>query len=270
MGGAPRCVPRHSVCGARAHAARLRATALMTSAACARASRTSRSRAMLRSLVTRACAVLLAAAIPAVASPARAQPGTATSPRRVVTVAIRGPRRRGDDALGDHPRALRAPRPDDGRRGRGPAARRARGRPDRSGRRRRAGIVVKGVGGSTILDRQVHDPNAAIQREQIAHAVRGAAEAEILAEQDRVAGRPPATAPSATATISPPPPALEGAPPPRPRTTSPRSRSPRMRRRSGPSRSPRRRRSSRKAEARSRSISRRSSALAWSRARPDR
>jgi hypothetical protein len=61
-------------------------------------------------------------------------------------------------------------------------------------------VVVRSASGTTLLDRQVHDPNKAIEREQIAHAVRGAAEAEMLAEEDRVTGRAPRGAGEATTT----------------------------------------------------------------------
>lgn len=77
-----------------------------------------------------------------------------------------------------------------------------------------AHLVVKSASGSTVIDRTVaRDSTAAIQREQIAHAVRGAAEAEILADEDRVAGRAP---PIPTPPPSPPVASTEPPPPPPP------------------------------------------------------
>jgi hypothetical protein len=71
-----------------------------------------------------------------------------------------------------------------------------------------AHVVVRSGTGSVVLDRSVHDANPAIQREQIAHAVRGAAEAELLADEERVASSAPASAtppaPSAPPPASPP------------------------------------------------------------------
>jgi hypothetical protein len=53
-----------------------------------------------------------------------------------------------------------------------------------------AHVLVRSSSGATILDDTIpRDPNPAIERERIAHAVRGAAEAELLAEEDRVAAR---------------------------------------------------------------------------------
>ncbi len=79
-----------------------------------------------------------------------------------------------------------------------------------------AHLVVKSASGSTVIDRTVaRDSTAAIQREQIAHAVRGAAEAEILADEDRVAGRAP---PIPTPPPSPPVASME---PPLPSPPSP-------------------------------------------------
>ncbi|MBX3229576.1 MAG: hypothetical protein KIT84_04515 [Labilithrix sp.] len=55
-----------------------------------------------------------------------------------------------------------------------------------------ARVVVRSANGTTVLDRTVpRGDSPAIQREQIAHAVRGAAEAELLIDDDRVAGRAP-------------------------------------------------------------------------------
>lgn len=67
-------------------------------------------------------------------------------------------------------------------------------------------VVVKSASGATVLERLIRGESAAIQREQIAHAVRGAAEAELLVDADRVAGRaPPVVDPPA----APPPPAVK-------------------------------------------------------------
>jgi hypothetical protein len=84
-----------------------------------------------------------------------------------------------------------------------------------------AHVLVRSGSGEPRLDRRVRDANAAIQREQIAHAVRGAAEAELLADDDRSAGRsppgPPAPGGSTPPSPAPPPPA----PDPSPRAESP-------------------------------------------------
>lgn len=83
-------------------------------------------------------------------------------------------------------------------------------------------VVVKNASGKTVLDRTIeHSDSAAIHREQIAHAVRGAAEAEILEDDDRVAGRaPPIVEPPAApvSTMQPlaPAPTVSGPPPPAP------------------------------------------------------
>jgi hypothetical protein len=72
-----------------------------------------------------------------------------------------------------------------------------------------AKVVVRSASGGIVLDRTVRGESAAIQREQIAHAVRGAAEAELLVDEDRVAGR----APPVTEEPAPPPPPREDPPP---------------------------------------------------------
>ena len=85
-----------------------------------------------------------------------------------------------------------------------------------------AKVVVKNASGSTVLDRSVRGETQAIQREQIAHAVRGAAEAELLVDEDRVAGRapaveePPAPAPTPAPTPAPAPPPAPTEPAPAP------------------------------------------------------
>lgn len=81
-----------------------------------------------------------------------------------------------------------------------------------------AHVVVHGAAGTPVIDRVVtRGSTAAIQREQIAHAVRGAAEAELLADEDRVAGRaPPVPSPSPV-----PPPAEPPPPPPPPPVETP-------------------------------------------------
>jgi hypothetical protein len=84
-----------------------------------------------------------------------------------------------------------------------------------------AHVVVRNQSGATILDESVpRDPNPAIEREKIALAVRGAAEAELLAEEDRVSRRAPAAAPVPTSPAAQPPappapaPSAPAAPPP--------------------------------------------------------
>jgi hypothetical protein len=74
-----------------------------------------------------------------------------------------------------------------------------------------AKVIVKSASGSTVVERLVRGESPAIQREQIAHAVRGAAEAELLVDADRVAGRAPP--------VVDPPPAPE--PPPKPAEPTP-------------------------------------------------
>jgi len=71
-----------------------------------------------------------------------------------------------------------------------------------------ARVIVRSASGSTVLDRTIpRDANLAITREQIASAVRGATEAEILVDEDRVAGRaPPVVEPPPEPTRTPPPP----------------------------------------------------------------
>ena len=76
-----------------------------------------------------------------------------------------------------------------------------------------AKVLVKSANGTTVLERLVRGESPAIQREQIAHAVRGAAEAELLVDADRVAGRappvvdpPPAPEPPPAKPVEPPPP----------------------------------------------------------------
>ncbi|MFO0734733.1 MAG: hypothetical protein U0270_02590 [Labilithrix sp.] len=76
-----------------------------------------------------------------------------------------------------------------------------------------AKVVVKSASGSTVMDRLVRGESPAIQREQIAHAVRGAAEAELLVDADRVAGRAPPVVDEPLPPPPPPPPArVEPAP----------------------------------------------------------
>lgn len=73
-----------------------------------------------------------------------------------------------------------------------------------------ARVLVRSKAGAVVLDRTVRDPNPAILREQIAHAVRGAAEAELLADEDRAAGREPTSTPPPKPEAPPP---AEPAPP---------------------------------------------------------
>lgn len=79
-----------------------------------------------------------------------------------------------------------------------------------------AKVVVRSASGATVLERLVRGESPAIQREQIAHAVRGAAEAELLVDADRVAGRaPPVVDPPAPNAEEPPaPPAPPAKEPP--------------------------------------------------------
>jgi hypothetical protein len=71
-----------------------------------------------------------------------------------------------------------------------------------------AKVLVKSANGATVVERLVRGESPAIQREQIAHAVRGAAEAELLVDADRVAGRaPPVVDPPPEPPPPPPPPA---------------------------------------------------------------
>lgn len=163
-------------------------------------------------------AFALAAAALAGARPARAQPGAATEPRRTVSVSVTGAPEEAR-VLEDTIRELLARLQltmvgrEDSR-----AALLAKAdveiAPSGSAR-----VVVRSATGATVLERDVpRDANAAIQREQIAHAVRVAAEAELLVEHDRVASReppsdPPAGAPPAGA---PPAGATEEAPSPAP------------------------------------------------------
>lgn len=79
-----------------------------------------------------------------------------------------------------------------------------------------AHVVVRSSNGSPLIDRIVpRDANAAIQREQIAHAVRGAVEAELLIDEERRA-RPPAATPEPAPAPPPAPPEPPPAPPPPP------------------------------------------------------
>lgn len=78
-------------------------------------------------------------------------------------------------------------------------------------------VVVRSATRSVVLDRTIpRDSNPAISREQIASTVRGATEAEILVDEDRVAGRvppvvdepdvsPPSSTPPIEASIGDPP-----------------------------------------------------------------
>lgn len=86
-------------------------------------------------------------------------------------------------------------------------------------------VFVESAAGATLLDRTIpHDVNRSITHEQIASAVRGAIEAEILVDEDRVAGRaPPVVEPPATptATEPPTPPPTPPPPPPAPAIATP-------------------------------------------------
>lgn len=84
-----------------------------------------------------------------------------------------------------------------------------------------ARVVVRSANGAILLDRSVHDANPAIQREQIAHAVRGAAEAALLADEDRAPAQP-ALPSDAEAPSSPTPPREPEPQPPKPPPESPR------------------------------------------------
>ena len=57
-------------------------------------------------------------------------------------------------------------------------------------------VLVHSEGGALLLDRTLRDPSAEIQREQVADAVRGAIEAQLLAEEDARAGGEPRPVPS--------------------------------------------------------------------------
>lgn len=82
-----------------------------------------------------------------------------------------------------------------------------------------AKVIVRSAGGGIVLERTVRGESPAIQREQIAHAVRGAAEADLLVDADRVAGRAPPVADPPPAPV--PAPTPEPPPPPAPAPTPP-------------------------------------------------
>jgi hypothetical protein len=82
-----------------------------------------------------------------------------------------------------------------------------------------AHVVVRSADGAPVLERDVpRETSTSIQREQIAHAVRGAAEAELLADDDRVAGGVPTASEPVAST---PAPNVERTEEPEPRDTPP-------------------------------------------------
>lgn len=150
----------------------------------------------------------IAVATMAIASspaPARAQPtGTTPPPRRVVSVEIQGPADETPVLAATIRELLARLQLTTGGRGSASATVLAAVDVTIDGAGA-AHVTVRSADGAIVVDRMIpRDANIAIQREQIAHAVHGAAEAELLIDEDRVAG-------SAAPVPEPPP---DAAPPP--------------------------------------------------------